>query len=82
MNLSLPEQCIESFALTVLEGYGLWFVHALYLLWVGICPTLMLGQGLFAMQETQIRLLLLLRTLREDKALWRQHSDHAQKSGK
>jgi hypothetical protein len=37
-------------------------------------------RDLFAMQEIQIRLLLLLRLCEKTKRLWRQHSYHAQKA--
>ena len=79
MNLSLPEQCIESFALTVLEGmaYG--------------CPCIVppvgghlsyfdAGSGLICDARNTDKIVAFIETLREDKALWRQHSDHAQKA--
>jgi len=79
MNLSLPEQWIESFALTVLEGmaYG--------------CPCIVppvgghlsyfdVGSGLICDAKNTDKIVAFIETLREDKALWRQHSDHAKKA--
>ena len=79
MNLSLPEQWIESFALTVLEGmaYG--------------CPCIVppvgghlsyfdVGSGLICDAKNTDKIVAFIETLREDEALWRQHSDHAQKA--
>jgi glycosyltransferase involved in cell wall biosynthesis len=79
MNLSLPEQWIESFALTVLEGmaYG--------------CPCIVppvgghlsyfdVGSGLICDAKNTDKIVAFIEALREDKALWRQHSDHAQKA--
>ncbi|MBT7958173.1 MAG: glycosyltransferase, partial [Akkermansiaceae bacterium] len=79
MNLSLPDQCIESFALTVLEGmaYG--------------CPCIVPpvgghlsyfdgGSGLICDARNTDKIVAFIETMREDKALWRQHSYHAQKA--
>jgi glycosyltransferase involved in cell wall biosynthesis len=79
MNLSLPEQWIESFALTVLEGmaYG--------------CPCIVppvgghlsyfdAGSGLICHARNTDKIVAFIQTLREDRAMWRQYSDHAQKA--